>query len=264
MLVMNRFRGWLGEKRTAIALKIGLDAEKYHLYNNLIIPSHNGTAQIDHLVVSEFGLFIIETKRLKGWIFGSKSGKIWTHVLYNSKYTFQNPLRQTYRQKKVLAGFLGIDESLINDIVKFSRIGRFKTRVPENVLRKGLVRYIRRSHNPVLSLEEKTRIVNIINQHIRTTRLNRKNHIQSLKMRHSSTIKCPSCGASLIERTLKNGPRTGSKFLSCQNYPSCRYTKSIKSKPRISGKQLSISYIIGLLIFLILLIIFFSLSIFTI
>lgn len=263
MYLMNRFRGWLGEKRTAILLKIGLDAEKYRLYNNLIIPSHNGTAQIDHLVVSEFGLFIVETKRLKGWIFGSKSGKIWTQVLYNSKYTFQNPLRQTYRQKKVLAEFLEIDESLINDIVKFSRIGRFKTPVPENVLRSGLVRYIRRSNNPVLSLEDKTRIVSKMDQYIRTARMNRKNHIQSLKTRHNSTTKCPSCGAHLIERTVKNEPRTGTRLLSCQNYPSCRYTKTIKNKSHYLKRQLGSRYIIVLLILLILLIAFLSHSIFT-
>jgi Nuclease-related domain len=34
-------------------------------------PARNGTTQIDHVVVSIYGLFVIETKNMDGWIFGS-------------------------------------------------------------------------------------------------------------------------------------------------------------------------------------------------
>jgi len=42
-------------------------------FDHLILPSKNGTTQIDHLIVSGFGLFSVETKNKKGWIFGSEN-----------------------------------------------------------------------------------------------------------------------------------------------------------------------------------------------
>ncbi|WP_339385147.1 nuclease-related domain-containing protein, partial [Vibrio paracholerae] len=43
-----------------------------------IRTTEDGTTQIDHIVVSKFGVFVIETKYMKGWIFGSKDQKQWT------------------------------------------------------------------------------------------------------------------------------------------------------------------------------------------
>jgi len=37
----------------------------------ILLHSKNGTTQIDHLIISVYGLFIVETKNKKGWIFGS-------------------------------------------------------------------------------------------------------------------------------------------------------------------------------------------------
>lgn len=139
---MAILKGWFGEKKTALKLWLFLSKKNYSVYNNLIIPSNNGTTQIDHLVVSVNGLFIIETKNKDGWIFGSRDQKQWTQTFYNKKYRFQNPLHQTYRQKKVLSSFLGIQESKIHTVVYFVGDAKFKTQLPRNVLRRRLIRYI--------------------------------------------------------------------------------------------------------------------------
>ena len=52
----------------------------------------------------------------KGWIYGSESQSSWTQVIYKSKYSFQNPLRQTHRHKKVLSKYLGINELHIQSL----------------------------------------------------------------------------------------------------------------------------------------------------
>ncbi len=59
---MNLFRGWIGEKKTTFYLWLSLSKKSYHIFHNLIFPSSNGTTQIDHLIVSVYGLFIVETK----------------------------------------------------------------------------------------------------------------------------------------------------------------------------------------------------------
>lgn len=78
---------------------LSLDREVYRKFHNIILPSKNGTAQIDHLLVSIYGIFIVETKNKKGWIFGSENQSEWTQTIFKEKYSFQNPLRQTFRQK---------------------------------------------------------------------------------------------------------------------------------------------------------------------
>lgn len=115
------FKGWIGEKKTAFRLWLWLSSKKYQTYHNIILPSKSGTTQIDHIVVSQFGIFIIETKNKKGWIFASADNSTWTQVIYKTKYSFQNPLKQTYRQKKILAEVLDLREKHIHDIAFIRR-----------------------------------------------------------------------------------------------------------------------------------------------
>ena len=127
-------------------------------FHDVIIPSNNGTTQVDHILVSPFGLFIVETKNLKGWIYGSETQSKWTQVVYKNKYSFQNPLKQTYRHKKVLSKFLDLNESNIETVVYFNGNSEFKTELPSNVLSYGLGSYIQQFEDTVLSNDEVERI----------------------------------------------------------------------------------------------------------
>src|SRR5690606_32555919 len=86
-------KGHLGEKSTANILA-RLDRSKYSVINNLVLQTRGRTSQIDHVVVSDFGIFVIETKNYKGWIFGGDEAEYWTQVLYKYKQQFYNPIRQ--------------------------------------------------------------------------------------------------------------------------------------------------------------------------
>ncbi len=56
--------------------------------------------QLDHVVVSRFGVFVIETKNYRGWIFGSEKQPQWTQQIYRQKNRFQNPLHQNASSAK--------------------------------------------------------------------------------------------------------------------------------------------------------------------
>ncbi len=58
---MRLLKGWFAEKKTAFKLWLWLDGKTYQRFHDVIIPGNNGTTQIDHLLISPFGLFIIET-----------------------------------------------------------------------------------------------------------------------------------------------------------------------------------------------------------
>ena len=205
---------------------LSLDAKTYRRFHNVIVPGKSGTTQIDHLLVSVYGLFIVETKNKTGWIFGSENQAKWTQTLYKKKYSFQNPLRQTFRQKKVLSEYLKIDESIIHTVVYFVGDCTFKTPMPANVMKSGLRRHIRQYRKLILSPEEASRIFLMLERHVAESSITRRDHVRSLRARHSSNTVCPRCGSKLVIRTARKGPNAGSKFLGCANYPKCRFTKN--------------------------------------
>jgi restriction system protein len=198
----------------------------YQRFHDVIVPSRNGTSQIDHILVSQYGLFIVETKNLGGWIFGSEENQKWTQSLYGQKYQFQNPLRQAYRQKKVLSEFLEIDEATINIVVLFVGDCKFKTSMPSNVIKSGIGSYIKKFRGVVLSPEQVDKITATLNRHISESGLTKKDHLKSLHQRHNSPGICPKCGSAMVERKVKKGSNAGSTFLGCGGFPKCRYTKN--------------------------------------
>ncbi|WP_264876287.1 nuclease-related domain-containing protein [Vibrio agarivorans] len=220
-------KGWFGEKKTALNLWVSLNNKTYHRFHDLILPSHNGTTQIDHLLVSKYGFFIVETKNMKGWIFGDERSPQWTQSLYGKKFRFQNPLRQTYRQKKVLAEFFGIDEELIRTVVYFGGDCDLRTPLPLNVMTGGLGRHIKSFNTPKIDANQEQYFLKLIESYASTTTLKTSDHIKSLNARHSSSTQCPRCSSPLVKRTAKSGSYKGNVFLGCTNYPKCRYTKNL-------------------------------------
>ena len=72
ILSLPKVKGILGEKSVALFLS-KLDPKKYRVFHDLYIPTAKGkTTQIDHLIISRYGIFVIETKNYKGWIYGSE------------------------------------------------------------------------------------------------------------------------------------------------------------------------------------------------
>ena len=100
------FKGMVGEFIVNLSTWIFLDKEQYHLIKNVTLPTENGSTQIDHIIVSKFGVFVVETKNMKGWIFGSPNQKTWTQKIYKHTSKFQNPLHQNYKHIKTLESLL--------------------------------------------------------------------------------------------------------------------------------------------------------------
>ena len=206
---------------------LALDSNTYQRVHSVIIPSKNGTTQIDHLLVSPFGLFIVETKNLKGWIFGSEKQAKWTQSLFGNNYSFQNPIRQTFRQKRVLSEYLNFNESLIHTVIYFVSNCTFKADLPPNVINHGLGRYIKQYQKHILSAEEIDRIIEKLDDLHSDPSLTARNHVKSLRERHNSSTVCPRCDGNLVERVAKQGREIGSEFLGCSNYHRCKFTKNM-------------------------------------
>lgn len=223
-------KGWFGEVQGTLAKKIFLDSSSYVDINNVTIPTANGTTQIDHVIVSRYGVFVVETKNMSGWIFGDEKSPQWTQCLSGGKFKFQNPLHQNYRHTKALSEFLGIEHDKFFSVIMFWGECTFKTPMPPNVMNSGYISYIKSKTVVVFSDEKIQEIVNAIKEGMLSKSwATRQQHIESLKARFANTTTCPKCGNSLVLRTAKSGTNTGSQFYGCGAYPSCLYTAKLET-----------------------------------
>ena len=183
----SKFKGWVGEKVTQAGIAFSLDGKTYKSFHDVIIRSGKGMTQIDHVIVSPYGIFVIETKNYKGWIFGSEKNAKWTQMLGRGrkKYSFQNPLRQNYKHTKSLSAFLGLNHNVMHSIVFFIGECKLKTKMPKNVMNSGVSRYIK-SFNRVILEADQIENANVkINKALDDPSLTTKAHLQSLKARRS-------------------------------------------------------------------------------
>ena len=143
-----------GEGSVRKAITANFKAPHYHLLNNLTLPDQDGTTQIDHVLVSTKGVFVIETKNYSGWIFGDEKAKQWTQVVYRVKNRFQNPIRQNFKHLKVIQNELDfLPKEQIHSIVVFVGDAKFKTPMPKGVLYlHQLVDHIKTYEEDVVSL----------------------------------------------------------------------------------------------------------------
>lgn len=224
-------KGAIGEALVRLAIRWRLDRRTYRALHDLTLPTPDGTTQIDHVLVSPYGLFVIETKNLRGWIFGGERQAQWTQKLYRHTTKFQNPLRQNYKHVKALAAALEVPEAMIHSVVVFVGASTFKTPMPANVTEGGgVVRYIRSFREPVLSADAVEAIAQrLAEQRLAPTRATHRAHVAHLKTRADPQAerRCPTCASPLVLRTVKTGPRSGERFWGCSTYPKCRFTQPL-------------------------------------
>lgn len=183
-----------GEQEIAHILAEGLSYKDYFIFNNLTIPSdHNGSSQIDHLVVSKFGIFVIESKDYKGWIFGNKDQEHWTQSLPggNNKFQFQNPIRQNWSHIMSLkALFPSVHENAFQSIVVFTDSCEFKTDPIENVVHsEDIVGCIQKHTEPRLSEENLHLILGKLLYVCQTADISHEQHLENLHVSHPEIIK---------------------------------------------------------------------------
>lgn len=222
------FKGWIGQKILTISVKNIVKNKKGILLNNLLLPTDKDTTQVDHILLLPSGIFVIETKNMKGWIFGDEKSKTWTQQIYKHKSKFQNPLHQNHKHVKTISAMLNLeDDTILHNIVVFVGSATFKTKMPKNVYKIFRLRnYIKQQNFDRLSYSKLEEYSNILqNQKQKNNIVNGYRHVKNLKEKYKSEEICPKCSSKLVERVIKKGERQGQTFLGCSNFPKCRYTK---------------------------------------
>lgn len=169
-------KGKLGEAKVSKVLskefsssnKMGSD---YYVINDVLLKEKGDSTQIDHLIISKYGIFVIETKNYSGKIFGYENQKNWTQYLRGKKYTFQNPHRQNYKHVKFLSDLLGVETNKMLSLVVFVGDAKMKNKDYKKTFRsiKDLVLFIKKHKLRKLTNEQ----VFLLNERIKVRNLNK-------------------------------------------------------------------------------------------
>lgn len=226
LLRLPSVKGKIGERKVASRLK-RLPVDRYKVINNLLITNGQYTSQIDHVVVSVYGVFVIETKTYKGWIYGGEESEYWTQNIYGNKYKLRNPIHQNYGHIKALKNVLKDYPPLpYVSIVAFSRRARIGVSSNTPVIYwDQILSVISQFGNRILTERQVSDVANSLLRSNKDSRESRKEHVSSVKAQVAkrkemiSNRVCPRCGGTLLIRQGKYG-----SFYGCSNYPKCRYT----------------------------------------
>lgn len=218
---VNTYQGRVGEAYVNSKLNPLLFGKTEHRQiNNLVLVDDNDKShQIDHVEIRENGIFCIETKNYKGWIFGSENQDKWTQALYTEKHQFLNPLKQNKSHIYYLNKALN-NKYKINSLVVFVQNNADKIDIPNVINLNELKGYLKNFKSNVnYSTEEMDNIyfelLKANNQDISNSQ-----HVQSI-LKTQSDLKagiCPRCGGKLIEKMGKYD-----LFYGCENYPKCTF-----------------------------------------
>jgi hypothetical protein len=177
-----------GEALVSRELQSNFNGPDYHLLNHITLKLKDGTTQIDHILVSRFGVFVIETKDYNGWIFANAKQATWTQVLYRQKFKFQNPIFQNMRHIEAVKNILDfLPSSCVQSLVVFTGNAKFKTDIPPGVFTASeLIKHLRNHTDEAISVNRLQFCVG----RIETARLaiSREidlEHVKNLERRHS-------------------------------------------------------------------------------
>ena len=262
--IVRRLRGPVGE--WLVNRRLRTLPPEYHLVKDLMIlrgDIESRTTQIDHLVVSPYGLFVIETKNITGRLTAGDQYAQWIVRRNRKKVMMHSPTRQNFAHMKALQALLKVgDDFPMHSIVAFNNdmdLTRVQSRSPV-VNYDDVVDMILSLSGPVrISGPELQRIESLITGDMISGRRARIKHIEDIKVdsdkrttvREERTrrqkereaaqentasqetnampeaengAKVRICSRCGAEMVLRTGPR--GRFWGCKGYPKCRNTQS--------------------------------------
>lgn len=229
-----QLKGYVGEKRVERMLRrLG---KRYRTYHNVYLPKSDGQlTQVDHIVTSQFGVFVIETKNYAGDITGKEEERYWTQRLHRTRTKFYSPVFQNKAHVEALQHMMAIDVPLYSIIV-FSNEATLKLATEQTAViqLRHLRTHIQQYEDVVINDEQLAIIDEVLRTSVTKTYIEKrrlkKRHLQQLRTYRRKKRKlivregeCPTCGQPLVERKGKFG-----KFYGCSAFPRCRFTKPMK------------------------------------
>lgn len=223
-------RGEEGER--AVAGILSALPEKFVVMNDVIVPSRTGSAQIDHVVISEYGVFVIETKNYAGILDGDASGKTWRKTLGGRAIEIRNPVMQNSSHVSALSLVLALKKELFVPLVALSPECVLSERLSSSLRASGVsvvpfpsvASFVASRRARVFSRGDVVRLCGELSRVMYRSPLARRRHLRSVarsSVRGETDYgRCPECGGKVVLVRGKAG-----LFLGCSNFPSCWFSR---------------------------------------
>jgi hypothetical protein len=226
-----KVKGLIGEWRVRKQLRT-LPPGQYKVLNNLLIKGKKGTSQIDHVVISPQGMFVIETKNYSGWIRGSENSDFWTRSFYPFKTQFHNPIKQNWGHicalKETLTAYTDIPYHPIVVFVGKAKLMNLDIKTDVIYPHMLLDTITRQRDSRKLNHKDMDEIVSTLKEASIEDNQTKKDHVSrikwNVKMRKMKerVLICPKCGGQLMKKTGRYG-----EFYGCSNFPKCKHTAKL-------------------------------------
>lgn len=129
-----------------------LKKKDFIIINDLLLPAAKGrTSQVDHVVVSTRGIFVIETKNHAGRIAGGEHAQYWQQHFSSWSRTFYNPLLQNRSHLRAIRRLLPkLDAELFATMVVFTEAWRLDIKAEDIIMERKFLpdRHIQRTLIP--------------------------------------------------------------------------------------------------------------------
>ncbi len=218
-------KGESGENAVSKVLGDTIDGEKY-VINDLLFETEPGkSCQIDHILINQRGIWVIETKNYAGKIYGQDNQREWIQTMAygHEKNKFYNPVKQNSTHIYQLSQKLNV-KNVFNNLVIFLPRADISDVNSEYVYSiKVLPELVSKETGIFLSSEKMEyfykRLIDLKN----TNTVSKNEHIENIYKMQEQIEQgiCPRCGGKLVLRESKNG-----LFYGCSNYPKCKFKKN--------------------------------------
>ena len=235
---------------------------------NVYLKSESGwTTEIDVVMLSPSGIFVIESKDYSGWVFGSESQKNWCQTFpagrgTSEKFTFYNPIMQNRTHIQHLRIIVGqdcpvysiiafSDQCTLRDIQVDSEdvyviyrsqiaqtISSINSKASMTALSENDITTLYECMFPLTQVADATKEQHIMHVQEKQAMAYQRKEAEQARIveekqkvsnyyRETGMLKCPRCNGTLVIRTVKKGTNAGKQFYGCSRYPGCKYTQNI-------------------------------------
>ena len=152
--------------------------EGYRVLNDLLLKYEGYTVQIDHVIVSEYGVFVIESKNFRGTIYGAAEIKRWVQINKGKKHRFYSPIIQNNRHRVALSSICNLPLLKVIPITVF--VGKCELHledVSRTILSKDLLPYIKGINEKILSESDVDKIYSCLESKNITSESARRHHV---------------------------------------------------------------------------------------
>uniref|UniRef100_A9AA56 NERD domain protein n=1 Tax=Methanococcus maripaludis (strain C6 / ATCC BAA-1332) TaxID=444158 RepID=A9AA56_METM6 len=210
---LSPITGKLNDFPISLFLK-NLDKNEYSILKDYTLEYNGDSTVIDYLIVSKYGIFVINSKNTSGVISNSKDDK-WVQKINGCEILIENPFLENDKTINMLKEMFSSKNIEIIPITVFSATSKIEVDFDNVINSPKLVKQIKQYENPIIPQKEVENILySLLQANTSKPKLNGEEYPVVNIIDGDKTYFCPKCGLKLRNSEIE-------KSLVCSNNTKC-------------------------------------------